>query len=361
MSSLIVEVCKIDNIEKHPNADRLSIVTVKGWNCIVGLDQYKKGDLVVFVPPDSVIPETLIEKYKLTYLKNGGRVGTTKLRGYISQGLILDVPTDKTYKIGDNVANILGITKWQPPEPKFQQFNQPKFPTKKKLNLFFDKYTDIENIKNYNNIFQNEDMVVITEKIHGSNWRAANLPICIDHSNLIKRLISIIKYYFKNKYEFVYGSHNVQITNHNNKTFYNKNIYEEIVKKYNMKNKIPENYIVYGEVYGKGVQDLTYGLNDIDLVVVDVKYNNQYLSYPEFKKFCDERELKTAPVLYIGKWNDNLLELYTNGKSILCPSQIKEGCVVKSFYEENHPRLGRKILKSISTDYLLRKNATEFK
>ena len=34
MSKLIVEVCTIAKIEKHPNADRLDIATVKGWNCI---------------------------------------------------------------------------------------------------------------------------------------------------------------------------------------------------------------------------------------------------------------------------------------------------------------------------------------
>ena len=33
MSSLIVEVCQIAAIEKHPNADNLDIATVKGWNC----------------------------------------------------------------------------------------------------------------------------------------------------------------------------------------------------------------------------------------------------------------------------------------------------------------------------------------
>ena len=41
-SSLIVEVCEIKNVQKHPNADALDIVTAKGWNCITKLDKYKK-------------------------------------------------------------------------------------------------------------------------------------------------------------------------------------------------------------------------------------------------------------------------------------------------------------------------------
>ena len=78
MSSLIVEVCKVENVEKHPNADRLEIVTVKGWNCIVGLDNYRVNDLVVFIPPDSIVPQNLIEKYNLEYLKKNGKTGSIK-------------------------------------------------------------------------------------------------------------------------------------------------------------------------------------------------------------------------------------------------------------------------------------------
>lgn len=359
MSSLIVEVCKINKIEKHPNADKLSIVTCKGWSCIVGLDQYREGDLVVFVPPDSIIPQNLIEKYELTYLKNGGRVGTAKLRGYISQGLILNLPEGKKYKIGDDVANELNITKWQPPESKFNPTSTGK-PTKKKQNPLFDKYTDIENIKNYNSVFKLEDKIVITEKIHGSNWRASNLPIYLGKQNFFKRIINMIKVKFTDGYEFVYGSHNVQIISDRQKTFYGEDVYGKVASKYNMKEVIPKDYIIYGEIYGKGIQDLTYGLNDIDLVIIDVKYKGKYLPYEEFKQFCFERNLPTAPVLYIGEYDNSLLEKYTNGKSILCPKQIREGCVIKDYYENNHQRIGRKILKSVSPDYLLRKNATEY-
>ena len=91
MSSLIVEVCEISNIEPHPNADRLDIPTVKGWNCIVQKGSYRAGDWCVFFPPDSVLPDWIISDYELEFLKKGGRVGTLKLRGYISQGLILPV------------------------------------------------------------------------------------------------------------------------------------------------------------------------------------------------------------------------------------------------------------------------------
>ena len=49
MSKLIVEVCKVSKVEKHPNADKLSIATVKGWSCIVGLNDYKEKQLIIYI------------------------------------------------------------------------------------------------------------------------------------------------------------------------------------------------------------------------------------------------------------------------------------------------------------------------
>jgi RNA ligase (TIGR02306 family) len=359
MSSLIVEVCKVDGVEKHPNADRLDIIQVKGWNCIVGRDQYKENDLVVFVPPDSIIPENLIDKYKLEYLRNGGRVGTAKLRGCLSQGLILDIPEGK-WKVGDDVAKVLNIIKWEPPVASYQVAT--KTTSKKKMNPDFDKYTDIENIKNYNYIFQPDDYVVVTEKIHGANFRAGNLPIYID-----KRcsLLTKLKLWWKKQrgetHEFIYGSHNVQITNNSNcKSFYGTDVWGKVAEKYDLANIIPKDYLVYGEVYGKGIQDLTYGLNDIDLVIFDIKYKDKYLPWYEVIQFCNSNYLPYTPVLFEGYWKDVNLEQLTTGKSEICPSQIREGCVVKMYDESNDTRIGRKILKSVSPDYLMRKGGTEF-
>ncbi len=356
MSSQIVEVCKVDNIIKHPNADRLSIVTVKGWNCIVGLDQYKVGDLIVYIPPDYIIPDDLIQRYNLTYLKNGGRTGTLKLRGYVSQGLVLDVPKGD-YKLGDDVAKVLGIIKYEPPEPSYQ--TGQKTITKKKRNPLFDKFTDIENIKNYPHIFQEGEEVVITEKIHGSNWRAGHLPVFTEHKNPLKKLFAKIKSLFTDGYEFVYGSHNVQLTPlKKKKNFYGKDIYGIIAEKYNIKSILPKDYIIYGEVYGidgtTRVQDLTYGKTELTLAVFALKYKNNYLDWDKVEAFCLEHNLPLAPVLYKGAWSKELLTQYTDGKSIICPEQIREGCVVVAAKEVNDPRIGRKILKSVSVDYLTR-------
>jgi RNA ligase (TIGR02306 family) len=362
---LLVSVCEVTKASKCENADKLSIIECLGWQCITGLDQYKVGDIVIFIPPDSIVPPSLIEKYELTYLKNGGRVGTAKLRGCISQGLVLgiDVLEGKKVKIGDNVAEILGITKWEPPVAGYSA-GQANPVSKRKLNPLFDKYTDIENIKNYPSVFQNGDMVSVTEKIHGANFRASTLPIVIDKKQPLLEIIKLLwkKYILRDTHVFCYGSHNVQLHSGNNdKNYYGVDKWGQICKMYDLKNKIPKDYIVYGEMYGN-VQDLKYGVEDIDLVVFDIKYKNKYLPWGTVKALCKWWELPTVPELYVGEYYDGILTDFTDGKSLICPSQIKEGIVIKDFNESFNPKVGRKILKSVSVDYLLRKGKpTEFK
>jgi RNA ligase (TIGR02306 family) len=366
MSSLVVEVAKVHKIVKHPNADKLSIVTINsesGWNCIVGLDQYAIGDKVVFVPPDCIIPLESIEKYNLEYLKHNGRTGTIKLRGIVSQGLILDLPEGK-WKVGDDCASVFGITKYEPPEPNFAVRGSRQV-SKKKLNPAFDKYTEIENIKNYNDVFKVGDLVVVTEKIHGANSRFGNLEIQTNKNNPF--LYRLQKWFEKKilgkTHEFIYGSHNVQISFHTSrKSFYSEDVWGKVAQRYDLADKIPEDTIIYGEVYGDGIQDLTYGLkNDIDLIVFDVKQNGRYLNINDAHFISETLGLNFVPFIYCGKFYDGIVEDFTSGDSVLCPGQIREGVVIRAFDEDNDLKIGRKVLKSINADYLARKDRTEFK
>lgn len=367
MSSLIVEVCEITEVIPHPNADRLDIATVKGWNCIVQKGSYKAGDLCVFFPPDSILPDNLIKDYELEFLKKGGRVGTLKLRGYISQGLILPTSCLKNaglYKaglVGTDVTKVLGVTKYEPPAKPIQM--QGKITSRKVQNPNFTKYTDIENIQNFNTVFEDGDMVVITEKIHGSNIRFGWLPIEINwkNGNIFGILRSLFrKYILHEKYEFVYGSHNVQLQFENEKNFYGTNIYAKVLRNYDLKH-LPKGYIFYGEVYGKGVQELEYGQGGLELAIFDIKSpDGKYVDWFVLLEICDEYVLPTVPVIYGGRFDKEMLEEWTGSNSYIDKGQIREGCVVKSLVETNHPRIGRMILKSINPEYLARKNRTEF-
>jgi RNA ligase (TIGR02306 family) len=354
VSDLIVQVCKVDKVEHHPNADRLDVATIKGWECIVGRDQFVPGDLIVYVPPDSVMPGPMIERYNLTYLKKNGRVGAVKLRGVVSQGLVLEIPTDliPSYYEGYDVAEKLGIIKWEPPVRQGGFNRGRRQPTKKKANPHFDRYTDIQNIRNFNTAFEEGEHVVITEKIHGTNFRAGRLPRF--KGTPWGRLMALLF----GKFEFVYGSHNVQLLPFRKKNFYGEDVYGRIAKRFDLANKIPDGYIVYGEIYGPGIQDLTYAAEDIQVVFFDVKRDGQYLNWLEAYRFFVGIGLPTVPLIYEGPYSVEDLEVATNGKSLLAPTQIREGCVVRSAREVRFGHM-RKVLKSINPEYLIRKGGTE--
>ena len=341
------------------NADNLEVAIIKGWSCIVQKGKYKPGDHVVFIPPDSVIPEEMIKKYELDYLKGGGRVTTIKLRGQISQGIALQVPTKdsgKPYKLGANLADTFGIKKYEPTIKIPIKYGFMDKKKKKNRNDKFHKYTDIENLNHYPSIFTKDDVVVITEKIHGTNFRAGMVPINT------KTIIGKLKYLIGKKYEFVYGSRNMQLKNYSQKTFYQSNVYAIISRRYNLDKIIPSGVVLYGEIYGKGIQDLDYGEDGIDLVIFDVMEGGKYMSTTDASAIVKKLGLRSVPILYIGYYVDDVGKKFADGNSVMSKtSQIREGCVIKPYKQEEIDRkIGRKILKSINQEYLCRKNRTEF-
>lgn len=360
MSSLLVEAVRIGEITKHPNADTLFMTTVKGWNCIIKDGQFRTGDLALYVPIDSVLPDSMVEEYQLSYLKNGARVRTVKLRQVLSQGLLLTLTEGHKFKEGDLVAEHFGITKWEPPAPSYQGVPNTAKATRNRPNPNFTRYCDPENIKNYPTVFKPGEEVVITEKIHGTNFRAGNVPRNWG-AGFWARLKRFLLGRWLGEYEFTVGSRNVHLIG-DNPQFYEGNVYHQIAKRYNLAKTLPRDITLYGEIYGDKIQDLTYGLTNgaIDVVFFDAKRGDKYLSWREFCDLCLQLNLPMVPILYRGPFHEGLIEEHTNGKSWLTDKQIKEGCVIKTTTEENDIRVGRKILKSVSEAYLLRKDGTEY-
>lgn len=107
-------IAEINDIKPHPNADKLELAYIKGWQCIVGKGEFKVGDKVLYIQPDAVIYETMLhptvnagvfseeDAAKITgsltnkwtegvrrYLAKNGRVKIVTLRGELSNGLIV--------------------------------------------------------------------------------------------------------------------------------------------------------------------------------------------------------------------------------------------------------------------------------
>lgn len=320
MSSLIVEVTPILEISPHPNADAMELAKIKGWTCCVKKDIFKPGDLVVYIPIDSVLPVELSDRLGVTKYLSKGRVRTAKLRGTYSQGLIAPVDIlPEPAQEGDNVAEVLGITKFEPDLPVhmggYQRKHHPRF----------ERYTNIEHYRNYPHIFDGLE-VVITEKLHGTNFRAGMLDG-----------------------ELHVGSHNCNYGEDE------RNLYWQAANLYPLRDVLSEGEILFGEVVGPKVQQLHYGLKRREIRFFDLMRDGYYVSWAEFLSFCLDNKLPIAPVLkFPSLWDERLLQL-ADGKSVMSGAgHIKEGIVIKPIIEKADPAIGRVIAKHISEKYLMK-------
>ncbi len=363
MSELKVEVVEIEEVLPHGNADRLEIAKIKGWYCVVGKGQFQTGARGVYFPIDSILPPALEatlfpegSKIKLTK----SRVKTTKIRGVISQGLLIS-PSQVEMQhapVGTDATEALGVKKYEPEEASIPNNMKPS--AKRHTNPNFKEYSDIQNAKNYPRLFEEFETVIATEKIHGTNFRAGWVPY-VPHGFWERLKTSVLRWISPSwipKYEFVYGSRRVQLQKKTYNGFYVENVYTKMVKKYDLENKIRHGYVIYGEIYGGGIQKgYTYGLgeNEHDMVIFDIMQDDVYIDVNAARSVCLLSDLPFVPVVYQGSFHWDHIRALTLGPSVLSPAQkVREGVVVRSVKEENSPYAGRKQLKFISDEYLLK-------
>src|SRR5574337_1258340 len=120
MSDWLVHLVKLGKIGNHPNADKLDITQVYGQTVICQKGLYREGDLAVFLPPDSVLPDDPNHPLvKDSGCEPGHCIEAKRLRGIFSNGML--VPADICFTraelaeiaVGTHVAELLGVRKWQ--------------------------------------------------------------------------------------------------------------------------------------------------------------------------------------------------------------------------------------------------------
>jgi len=349
MSSLIVDIVRVEEIKPHPDPETtaLELAVVKGWQCVVKKGSMKAGDLCVYFPLDSILPEDVSDAIGVTKYLSKGRVRAAKLRGAPSYGLLWPMPpfTEYVYETksdhpfwmahvfeeGEDVADLLGITKWEPP----MEFSDADMETPHPA---FLKYTEIENYRNFPNILEEGEEVVIREKVHGTNCRHA--------------LIDGI---------FMAGSHERRLKEGNSRYWHSMS--EEIKSLLQaVSNRGP--VIAYGEVFGHKVQDLHYGLERGNIAhrLFDISVQGIYQDEDVFVELCDKYSVPTMPVLYRGPWSFDVLEQFRDTDTkIEGGTNMMEGVVIKPVKERIHSETGRVILKYVWDRYLTRKGGTEKK
>lgn len=380
-----------DVLEKHPNADSLSIVRVGGYQCIVKTDQTVPGSLAVYVQPDSVVPQT--EPFKFIwepYVEMDGtvsekrrRIKARKFRKEWSEGLLLPLsdffqdvqPVGTadgavsgvmggslfTIKEGDDLANLLAITHYNPPEdPANTKGENQRGPQYKRWPRSFKGWIfwilrkfgiddkrgvggnnmpaptvvppvyDVEAFKNHVNAFVPGEEVVVTEKIHGSNAR----------------------FTFSDGKMFA-GSRQLW------KAPKSKCIWRKILETDMWLEswcRAHVGYVLYGEVtptqggftYGSTATAPRFFAFDIFNLAENRWLTDEEKNSPTFRipKYYQ------VPELYRGPFDLDIIKKLVDGKSTVDNNTIREGVVIKPVQEREVHGLGRLSLKIVSNEYL---------
>ncbi|WP_320780150.1 RNA ligase (ATP) [Streptomyces sp. CRN 30] len=342
-------------VHEHPNADALELAQVGLYRAVVAKGAYRTGETAVYIPEQSVLPPALIEELGLTGRLAGGtadRVRAIRLRGELSQGIVCrpkalaDVDLVRAAADGTDFAEVLGITKWVPPVP-------PTMSGEAELAPDLLPWADIENIQRYPDLFAAGEPVVLTEKLHGS---ACLLTYVADEDRV----------HVSSK---GFGGRSLALKEDP------RNLYWRAVRAHGAAEVAAElagrlgarRVGIFAEVYGAGVQDLTYGADGRrdtpGYAVFDVS-----AEIDGRVRWLDPAGLLTGrlplvPRLYEGPYDvDRIFEHATGRETVSGRGlHLREGVVIRPATERHSPVTGgRAIAKAVSPAYLTRKGGTEY-
>ncbi|MFI7342564.1 RNA ligase (ATP) [Streptomyces sp. NPDC050085] len=342
-------------VHPHPNADALELAQVGLYRAVVAKGAYRSGDTAVYIPEQSVLPAALIEELGLTGRLAGGnadRVKAVRLRGELSQGIVcrpaaLDgVDLAAAAADGTDFAPLLGITKWVPPIPPTMSGEVESAPD-------LLPWVDIENVRRYPDVFAPGEPVVVTEKLHGSacllTYVAADGRVHVSSKGFGSKSLAL-KEDPRNLYWRAIRGHGVA---------------EAAAR---LAERLGARRVgIFGEVYGAGVQDLTYGADGrrdtLGYAAFDVSAEiDGEVRWLDPAEVLDG-ELPLVPRLFTGPYDiDRVLEL-ASGRETVSGGQLhlREGVVVRAAAERYSPVTGgRALVKAVSPAYLTRKGGTEY-
>jgi hypothetical protein len=144
--------------------------------------------------------------------------------------------------------------------------------------------------------------------------------------------------------------------------FYPADVWSEVAEKYNIRENlwelfkaskdyfgIEEGIVIYGEIYGAGIQkNYDYGLEDIEYAGFDVTINGQYCDTARSWAIHNIMKLDYVPILYTGNWSQEIQDSFVFDNFIEGTKVPHEGIVIKNIDGNRH-----KVAKVINPDYLI--------
>jgi RNA ligase (TIGR02306 family) len=342
----LATIRKINDLQPIEGADKIEVAIIDGWKVVAQKGLYQVGDLAVYFEIDSWIPYELApflskgkEPREFEGVK-GERLRTVKLRGQLSQGLLMPLSEVKkfgsdqdvgfhvpvTFAEDEDLTEALGIKKWEKPmNAQLAGMAKGNFPS-------LIPKTDQERVQNLKKEIASVpmgEMFEVTEKLEGSSMTC----YLIDG-------------------EFGVCSRNMDLKRDENNSFWKVAIEQDIEHKMRMLSEKLTDFAIQGELIGPGIQDNIYGLTKLQFHVFDV-YNIKEGDYikPEFRKHLVElMGLSHVPVIAKNyTFNelvsvDHLLSI-AEGTSTFAKTE-REGIVFKQLN-------GGMTFKSVSNSYLM--------
>lgn len=316
-----------------------------GWECVVKKDEFSKGDLCVYVEIDSVVPE----RPEFEFLRDRKfRVRTIRLRGQISQGLVLPIsilPGTVAIEEGADVTEVLGITKYDPEAQKEREVTakqpaQHKNPFVRYMGRFswfrklflkskrkggFPEWiakTDETRIQNLPELFRMErdrgTPFSVTEKIDGQS------------------ATYYIRKWSRFRYEFGVCSRNIKLETPDNSSYWTvaKNYNIELTLRDLAKKMNASTIVLQGEIIGPGIQGnkynrYTYQLFAFNFIVDGKKYQTESI-----QRILGRYGISAVPIvgtnILLPETIHDLVE-YANHESVLRNGQKREGVVMRNY------------------------------
>jgi hypothetical protein len=355
----LASIRRVSSIQPIEGADAIEIAVVDGWKVVTKKGEYTSGSLCIYCEIDSFLPikEEFEFLRKSSYKKMGDQEGfrlrTIKLRGQVSQGLLLPLTTfqsfgyrlspdllNENYAIepdrvvispsdmielseGSDVTDVLRIVKYEPPIPaELAGKVKGNFPS-------FLRKTDEERVQNitkeYGEFLESKTQFYVTEKLDGSS----------------------ATFYFNNG-EFGVCSRNLELLETEGNTFW------KVAREMDIENKLRnygKNISLQGELIGEGIQGNPYKIKGQTVKffnVFDID-NQERMGLGAFLQVMDNLDLDFVPFLEtnfsLPRSIGGMLD-YAEGKSKLNNNTEREGVVVRSMDSKTS-------FKAISNKFLL--------
>ena len=355
MTRKLASIQKIAELNPIPERDRIVLATVEGWHVIVRKEDFKVGDLCVYIEPDSMLDPNnpVFEQAR----KRSNRVRTMKLGNTYSEGIAYPLsilPIQKDWEEGDDVTLLLNIVKYDeygdsepeilhtPRKPKYNTFQRiwyrifgfPKRGNKKDGFPSLITKTDETRIQNIPEVLRYKDPVIVTEKINGCSMSAV-----LEHVGW-------------------FGGEKFTLASRNRSLGKDGSHYWKAAEKYDLQERmslmLEENggkwIAIQGEVAGPGIQKNTYELKDIDFFVFNIIDESGRWGTEKMVEWCYRYGLTPVPVIdtnYILPDSVEEMLKYATSNSILNTAKMREGVVIRT-------KDGQKSFKAVSPEYLIK-------